>query len=96
LDDEYEDEVEDLAKMISCFALLMPNRSNAVASNGSSSSAASHTIRNDIMMTAAVAASTYVTKLLKTRSNQTKESDKDDISKVSPGAFSYVTQMHNP
>ncbi len=95
-DDEYEDEVEDLAKMISCFALLIPNRSTAVTSNSSSCSAANHTIRNDIMMTAAAAASSYVTKSLKTKSNQVKESDKDDISKVSPGAFSYITQMHNP
>jgi hypothetical protein len=66
-DDDYE--VEDLAKMISCFALLMPNRltSNVAAVNGGSGSAAqanpnnpigtSSNSRQDIMITAAAAAS---------------------------------------
>lgn len=70
-DDDYE--VEDLAKMISCFALLMPNRitggssangSNAATPSGStttanrnSGSGSSLSARKDIMLTAAAAAS---------------------------------------
>lgn len=66
-DDEDDDEVEDLAKMISCFALLMPNRITAAgsertptasssSSNGSAAQSSSHA-RQDIMITAAAAAS---------------------------------------
>jgi hypothetical protein len=102
-EDEYDDEVEDLAKMISCFALLMPNRINSVTNSATSS--ASATARNDIniMMTAAAAASSYgkTFKSFKKNNNNSKDAtsmaaNKDDISRVTPGAFSYITQMHNP
>lgn len=102
-EDEYDDEVEDLAKMISCFALLMPNRINSVTNSAISS--ASATARNDIniMMTAAAAASSYskTFKSFKKNNNNSKDAtslaaNKDDISRVTPGAFSYITQMHNP
>lgn len=46
-EEDYEDEVEDLAKMISCFALLMPHQQKAVQQS-------SH---KDIMLTAVAAAS---------------------------------------
>lgn len=72
-DDEDDDEVEDLAKMISCFALLMPNRitaggsdhrtptastlSSSSSSSNGSAAQSSSNARQDIMITAAAAAS---------------------------------------
>ena len=81
---------EDFAKMISCFALLMPNRPQAVTSHSYSSPHASSTdARKDIMMTAAAAASN-------TFSLGQQKNKNNDISSVTPGAFSFVTQMYNP
>ena len=53
--EEDDDEVEDLAKMISCFALLTPSRFPI----GSSNSSTSTNSGADIMMTAAAAVSSY-------------------------------------
>ena len=98
-----DDEVEDLAKMISCFALLMPSRQiSASASNLPSGST-----RNDIIIHAAAAASAYGSKLItsnksqkeKIKSNEstpTQQKLSDDVSSVTPGAFSYISQMYSP
>ena len=80
---------EDFAKMISCFALLMPNRQQAVMSNGNNNASSS---RGDLMMTVAAAASAASSYGF----NQQKNNKNNDISSVTPGAFSFVTQMHNP
>jgi hypothetical protein len=107
-----QEDLEDLAKMISCFALLMPNR-NAVSSSSSTSIINPAVSQKDIMMTAAAAASQFAYKkttknnmfnLLdrfrtSSESNSTNavgKSATDDISTVTPGAFSFVTQMYQP
>jgi len=112
-EEENDDEVEDLAKMISCFALLMPNRPSITSSS-----------RNDIVMSAAAMASTFAQSnqskssssstqhasslfnLFKSKSsnsnaksdlnNNKSQTKTSDISMVTPGAFSFISQMHNP
>jgi len=96
-----DDEVEDLAQMISCFALIMPNR-QVTSSNHSTT-----TQRNDIMLQAAAAASAYRAKTSgsghkigsssKPKLEQQQAFDKPQtIDDATPGAFSYVTQMYSP
>jgi len=80
---------EDFAKIISCFDLLMPNRQQAVTAHGNSNLSSS---RSDLMMTVAAAASAANSFGF----NQQKNNKNNDISSVTPGAFSFVTQMHNP
>jgi len=89
-----DDEVEDLAQMISCFALLMPNRS---ISNTSHASLPHNSTRNEIMLQAAAAASVYGTKLV-AGSGSSKKSPKQHqaLDDATPGAFSYITQMYSP
>ncbi|RNA24186.1 TBC1 domain family member [Brachionus plicatilis] len=70
--DQDEQEIDDLAKMISCFALLMPGR--AVTSPH----------HKDIMIEAVAAANTFGSK------------KKDELSLVTPGAISFISQMYNP
>lgn len=108
-----EDEIEDLAQMISCFALLMPNRSPASAITAGPSQSNTNNSQKDIMLAAAAAASTYGLKqssnnpfsFLDRFVNNRNKSDatsagavntSNDISSVTPGAFSYVTQAYDP
>ena len=104
-----DDEIEDLAKMISCFAVLMPNRPKAVGSSTVNAANIS-SAHNDIMMTAAAAASAFGMKSPKStflnqqktndanNSNSRKDSKESEteLSSVTPGAFSFIAQMHNP
>ena len=102
VDTDNNDEAEDFAKMISCFALLMPSRppavtagphnaSSASSSSGSSNGSNGSHSRHDLMMTAAAAANAFG---LSGGAHQKNKNN--DISSVTPGAFSFVTQMHNP
>lgn len=105
--ENHDDEVEDLAKMISCFSLLMPN-SRSIGSGHNEPQTSSST-RNDIIIHAAAAASAYGPKLTNNKSfknhksknsknSTTKINDKDDVSSVTPGAFSMNSNhlMYNP
>lgn len=103
-----DDEVEDLAQMISCFALLMPNRQ--ISSSSASNMPSPSSTTNDIMLHAAAAASAYGSKLVTTKNKKDRKSTSkdssseqqqqqklsDDVSSVTPGAFSYIAQMYNP
>jgi hypothetical protein len=112
-EEDNDDEVEDLAKIISCFALLIPNRPSITSSS-----------RSDIVMSAAAMASTFsqsnqtksdssssqhsssLFNLFKSKSssnqktsdlnNNKSQMKTSDISMVTPGAFSFISQMHNP
>ena len=94
--DTDNDEAEDFAKMISCFALLMPNRQAAVTSAPHNPSSTSVNSRHDIMMTAAAAASALNLGNSHHRQHHQQKNKNNDISSVTPGAFSFITQMHNP
>jgi hypothetical protein len=113
---EDERDLEDLAKMISCFALLMPSRNSVTSVAAASSANSGATSQKDIMITAAAAASTFglsgsknpfaLFEKFKSKSSEVAASSaaaaaaasnlNNDISMVSPGAFSFVTQMHTP
>ncbi len=84
-----DDEVEDLAKMISCFGLLMSGRqiNNAILPAKSPASMTDQaSSRNDIMMTAAAAASAFGSvKLSKKLSNSEKKNSEKNAQKDKTG-----------
>lgn len=95
-ENDEDDEVEDLAKMISCFALLMPNRSiNPAVTSPSNTQPNS---RNDILIHAAAAANAYRSKKYSNTNNQREQSNKkktDEMPSISTGAFSSIAQIYN-
>ena len=112
-DEQNENDIEDLAKMISCFALLMPNRNSVTSANMATATTLSGTSHKDIMITAAAAASTFgykeknsfynpfsIFEKYKVGNNANLSGENanklNDISMVTPGAFSFVTQKYNP
>lgn len=80
----------------------MPNRS--IGSSSTPQKKTMHSASNDIMIHAAAAASAYGSKLVSKTTSKEKTSKSeleipqklDDYSSVTPGAFSYITQMYNP